>query len=77
MLAAVFGVTSTEIGQAALGLLVALVGYFLHRKTSKIDVIVNGRFNKALERIDQLEATIRENGHEVPAGTLALEKGPV
>lgn len=71
---ALFGVTEAELGQAALALLVATVGYFLHRKTHKIEVLVNGRFNKALERIDQLEKAIRANGHEVPAGTLTVSE---
>ena len=68
------GVTTTEYGQAALGLLVAVIGWILHHKTHKIEVLVNGRFNKALERIDQLEAAIRANGHAVPPGSLVVDE---
>ena len=78
IVAVVLGVTTTEIGQALLGVLVAVIGYALHNKAHKIEVLVNGRFNKALERIDQLEAAIRQNGHEVPPGTLTVaEATPV
>lgn len=77
MIVATFlGVTSTEYGQAGLGLLVAVVGYVLHHKTHQVQVLVNGRLDVALARIDQLEQAIRENGHTVPPGTLVLPDAP-
>ena len=72
ILAPFLGLTSTEIGQAGLAILVAVIGYMLHHKAHKIEVLVNGRFDKALKRIDQLEAAIRKNGNEVPPGTLTI-----
>lgn len=76
MLAAFLAVTATEYGQAALGTLVAVIGYVLHHKAHRIEVLVNGRFNAALARIDQLERVIRENGHRVPPGTLTVPDPP-
>lgn len=76
MIATFLGVTSTEYGQAGLAILVAVVGYVLHRKSHQIQVLVNGRLDQALARIDQLEAAIRENGHAVPAGSLVLPAPP-
>lgn len=81
MLGTFLGVTSTEGGQALLGLLVLTIGAMIRHKLEKVnvkvtgvEVLVNGRFNKALERIDQLEAAIRANGHHVPPGTLTVEE---
>lgn len=73
MIATFIGVTSNEAGQGLLAILVSVVGYLLHRKSHEIQVLVNGRLDIALARIDQLEAAIRANGHTVPAGTLVLE----
>jgi hypothetical protein len=59
-------VTQTSVGDSALAILVAVIGYFLHRKSSHIEVMVNGRMTALLTRVDQLEAAIRSNGHVVP-----------
>jgi hypothetical protein len=59
-------VTSGEIGQAALAILVAVIGYILHRKAHKIEVIVNGRTSQLIARVDQLEQILSQNGHSLP-----------
>lgn len=60
------GIDQTEIGQAILAILVAVVGYLLHRKAHQIQVIVNGRTDALMARVLQLEQAIRSNGSHVP-----------
>lgn len=47
---------NVSVGQLAVGVLVALVGYVLNRRTKHIYVAVNGRMTSALARITALEA---------------------
>jgi hypothetical protein len=67
------GVTSTEFGQACLGLLMLVIGALIRHKLEKVtvkvtgvEVMVNGRMTQAMARIDQLEQTLIHNGHDVP-----------
>ena len=63
---AVLGLTSSEIGQACLGTLVALVGYILHRKSGHIEVKVNGQMSVMVSRITQLEERLSTHGVTIP-----------
>ena len=60
-------ITSTEIGQALIAILVAVVGYVLHRKGEQIHVLVNSRLDEALGRIESLEDRLGlEPGEPLP-----------
>ena len=59
--------SATEIGQGLIGILVAGVGYALHRKSEQIHVLVNSRLDDALGRIAALEHKLGlEPGEAVP-----------
>jgi hypothetical protein len=64
---AVASVWLTSIGQALLAVIVAVIGYVLHHKANRIEVMVNGRTTDLVARVAQLEKVIVENGHAIPA----------
>jgi hypothetical protein len=55
---AAFFVTATEVGQALIAVLVAVIGYVLHRKSSHIEVMVDGRMTSALAEITELRTEV-------------------
>ena len=50
-----FFLTANEVGQALLAVLVAGIGYTLHRKEREIHFLVNSQMTEALSRIKALE----------------------
>ena len=58
---------SSELSSAGIAILVALVGYVLHRKSNHIEVKVNGQMTMLLARISQLEEKMSAHGVTVPA----------
>lgn len=60
--------TSAQVGQAMLGLLVAGVGFILNRRAKQIHVLVNSRLDQALQRISSLESKLGLSpGEPIPA----------
>lgn len=51
-------ITGTQVGQAIITVVVAIVGYILKRQQNQIHVLVNSRLSEALDRIAQLEAKL-------------------
>jgi hypothetical protein len=49
-----------------LAVLVALIGYLLDRRGRRIEVVVNGRYDKLVARTVQLEQELQALGHPVP-----------
>ena len=68
------GVSSTEAGQAALGVLVAVIGYVLHRKSNHIEVKVDGQMTMMVSRIAQLETRMGEHAVPIPPALPASEQ---
>lgn len=62
MIATVLGITSTELGQALIAILVAVIGYVLHRKERQIHVLVNARLDDALGEIKALKREVNALG---------------
>jgi hypothetical protein len=67
------GLTETEYGQAALGVLVAVIGYVLHRKSTHIEVKVNGQMTMLVARIAQLESRLSLHAVPIPAALPVVE----
>lgn len=66
MIATFLGLTSGQLGQAGLALLVAVVGYILHRKSNHIEVKVDGQMTMLVSRIAQLESRLGLHGVPIP-----------
>ena len=64
---------SSEFSSAGLAILVALVGYVLHRKSNHIEVKVDGQMTTLTLRIAQLEEKMTLHGVAVPAAPPATQ----
>lgn len=57
-----------HVGEGMFGLLIAALGWKQKRQSDRIEILVNGRLDAALERITQLEGKMTEHGVEIPPG---------
>ena len=60
------GVPPDVIGSALVGMLVAVVGWRLDRRTARIEILANGRVDDLLRRTSQLETALLHHGVVVP-----------
>ena len=66
----------TEYGQLAVGVLVAVVGFVLNRKTRQIHVLVNQRMTDATEQIRLQRVAMTAQDVRIAALEHALAIGP-
>ena len=66
----------TEYGQLAVGVLVAVVGFVLNRKTKQIHVLVNQRMTDATEQIRLQRVAMTAQDVRIAALEHALAIGP-
>lgn len=59
---------SYHAGEALFGLIVALFGYRQKKQADRIEILVNGRLDAALDRITQLEDKMVEHNVPIPPG---------
>lgn len=68
--------STTELGQFILAVILLVVGFILNRKSNQIHVLVNSRLEDALTRIKHLEEKLGlSKGEPIPAE--AFVKVPV
>lgn len=59
---------SYHVGEALFGLLAAMFGYRQKKQSDRIEILVNGRLDAALDRITQLEDKMTEHNVPIPPG---------
>jgi hypothetical protein len=69
--------SGTEYGQAAIAVLVAVVGYMLNRKSNQIHVLVNQRMTDAMLQIKDQQIALVAQDHRIAMleSALGLEPG--
>lgn len=68
---------TTLLGQAAIGVLVAVIGYLLNRKVKEVHVLVNAQMNAALTRIAELEKKLGlTSGEAIPTAAVVTAITP-
>lgn len=57
-----------HLGEALIGALLGMLGWRNKKTAERIEILVNGRLDAALERITQLEDKMTEHGVPIPPG---------
>lgn len=57
-----------HLGEGLFGLVLAALGWRQKQTSDRIEILVNGRLDAALQRITQLEDKMTEHGVTIPPG---------
>lgn len=61
-----------HFGEVIVGLFVTALGWRNKRSSDRIELMVNGRMDAALSRIEQLEAKLTEHAVPIPPGAPSI-----